>query len=49
VRRVDRDPARLLLGALSIDSNDRTATLPLLRFANVIVIAAVNDVFPWST
>ena len=34
---------------LTIDSNDRTATFPLLRFASVIVIAAVNDVFPWST
>jgi hypothetical protein len=33
---------------LSIESNDRTATLGLF-FASVIVIAAVNDVFPWST
>jgi hypothetical protein len=39
-------PRAFSSGALSIDSNERTATFPLLRFASVIVIAAVNDVFP---
>jgi hypothetical protein len=33
---------------LSIDSKDRAATFGF-RFPNVIVIAAVNVVFPWST
>jgi hypothetical protein len=41
-------PRAFSSGALSIDSNDRAATFGF-RFPNVIVIAAVNDVFPWST
>jgi hypothetical protein len=46
VRRVDRDAAGLLLGALSIDSKLRA--VPPVFSASTDVIAAVSVVLPWS-
>jgi hypothetical protein len=47
VRRVDRDPARLLSGALSIWSYAFAS--PPNFFESTSVIAAVSVVLPWST
>ena len=47
VRRVDRDPARLLFRRL-VNLVVRLASPPNF-FASTFVIAAVNVVFPWST
>jgi len=35
-------------GALSIDSNDRTAVVPPTFSASTFVMAAVRVVLPWS-